>query len=621
MNRSVSLLFAGALLVFSGAAAEQAEDRPSAYSETVDVEVVNVDVYVSDKKGNPVTDLTREDFVLLADKKRIDFEYFYASGEAAGAQRQAPAARDPEKASGSEWSRTSAVWREPPHIVVFVDNANIAPASRNRVIHRLGDFLDQATDQGSRVMLVTNDGSPNIRLPFTDDPEEIATALEALEGLSIRGFDRLSERRAILSSIEQLDQSLFQISADQKAQEGALVGSSSERPQLLESELASIVGQVRMYAETQYNGIVNTIQSLAGFIDLLGGLPGRKAIVHVSDGLAVRPGQEMIYALQDSYQDGQRLARVSSPGLDGEETPSFSPSSISEVRGLSGEIATFDATPQYREMVARANAGRVSFYTINGAGARPALMDAEMSGGEAATFSGSASGFQSVAASSDQEGIRLMADATGGLSLSGAGVEGFLDRLMGDMASYYSLGFVPADAADTGYHRLEVKLKQKGLTVRHRRGYSLQESASVAERTISALLLGFEDNHHGIDLRITKQEHQEDESLVHMLLEVPIQALSLVPTEGLHVAGGMIYVVSRPEGGELSPLRKFPFSFEIPDEEWEEAKEGLWGIQMILSLGSGPHNVAVALSDDTSGGGSIVRTTVDVRNWGDPFGP
>jgi hypothetical protein len=48
---------------------------------------------------------------------------------------------------------------------------------------------------------------------------------------------------------------------------------------------------------------------------------------------------------------------------------------------------------------------------------------------------------------------------------------------------------------------------------------------------------------------------------------------------------------------------------------------GRWGIQMVLNLGPGPHSVAVALSDNGSGSGSIVRTTVDVRNWGDPFGP
>ncbi len=617
--RSGLLIFFGILRGVLPAAAGMAEEPPDAFRETVDVEVVNVDVYVSDRQGDPVTDLKRDDFVLLVDGKRRSFDYFYSSGEAAagrGRPASAPAGRQ-----GSDGSRAEAVWRQPTHVVVFVDNANIAPASRNRVLGRVRDFVARAIAEGARVMVVSNEGSPNVRLPFSDDPEEIARALAALEGVVVRGFDRQAERRAILTSIEQLDRSMFQIRADVKAQENSAFGSISERPQLLESELNAIVGQVRMYAETQMFGIVETVRSLDAFVDLLGVLPGRKAIVHVSDGLAVRPGREMIYALQDSFQDGQRLARVTYEGPAGPRTRSFSDSAVSEIRSLGSEIATYDATPQYREMLARANAGRVSFYTINGAGPRAALIDAELSGGEAATFSNSASGFQSVAASTDREGVELMAEATGGLSLSGAGVESFLDRLMSDMTAYYSLGFVPEGPPDDAEHRLQVKLARKGLTVRHRRGYRRAPGPGIAQGTVSALLLGFEDNPHEVDLRVTRQEHEERESLVHLLLEVPIRNLALVPGEGSHAAAGTVYVVSRPEGGELSPLSRFPFSLEIPDGELEEALGGSWGIQMVLRLDSGPHNVAVALSEDGSGARSIVRTAVEVRRWGDPFGP
>ena len=68
-------------------------------------------------------------------------------------------------------------------------------------------------------------------------------------------------------------------------------------------------------------------------------------------------------------------------------------------------------------------------------------------------------------------------------------------------------------------------------------------------------------------------------------------------------------------------MRKFPFAIEIPDERLDEAMAGSWGIPMVLRLAAGPHDVAVALSEDASGAGSIVRTVVEVRQWGDPFGP
>ena len=122
MRGTVGLLLVAALLAPGGLVAAQESEPPSAFTETVDVEVINVDVYVTDRAGNPVSDLTRDDFILLRDKKRIEFDYFYASGEAAGgrfvsdkggSKRGKKAARR----KGADWGRKEAVWREPPHIV------------------------------------------------------------------------------------------------------------------------------------------------------------------------------------------------------------------------------------------------------------------------------------------------------------------------------------------------------------------------------------------------------------------------------------------------------------------------------------------------------------------------
>ncbi|HEY9420962.1 MAG TPA: hypothetical protein VIW92_06090, partial [Thermoanaerobaculia bacterium] len=43
----------------------QAPPKPPSFGESVEVNVVNVDVYVSDKNGNLLTDLQKSDFVLL----------------------------------------------------------------------------------------------------------------------------------------------------------------------------------------------------------------------------------------------------------------------------------------------------------------------------------------------------------------------------------------------------------------------------------------------------------------------------------------------------------------------------------------------------------------------------
>ena len=68
--------------------------------------------------------------------------------------------------------------------------------------------------------------------------------------------------------------------------------------------------------------------------------------------------------------------------------------------------------------------------------------------------------------------IRL-ADASGGLVLTPAGhaLAGALDRILEELASQYVLGFAPASAAPGRSHKLEVRVNDRRLKVRHRTRY------------------------------------------------------------------------------------------------------------------------------------------------------
>jgi hypothetical protein len=45
--------------------------------ETVDVRVINVDVVVTDRKGNPITGLTKDDFIVLENGRPQNITNFY----------------------------------------------------------------------------------------------------------------------------------------------------------------------------------------------------------------------------------------------------------------------------------------------------------------------------------------------------------------------------------------------------------------------------------------------------------------------------------------------------------------------------------------------------------------
>ena len=57
-----------------------AQEAPPAFGERVEVEVVNVDVVVTDASGRRITDLIREDFRLEVDGKVVPIDYFAPPG-------------------------------------------------------------------------------------------------------------------------------------------------------------------------------------------------------------------------------------------------------------------------------------------------------------------------------------------------------------------------------------------------------------------------------------------------------------------------------------------------------------------------------------------------------------
>ena len=107
------------------------EAAPPQFGELIEVNVVNVDVLVTDRQGRPVTDLRREDFEVLEDGKRVEVTNFRvvtdgAPPAAGGPRPEAPSRPAPAAAGPGP--------QLPPeerlHLIVYVDNFNLEPAHR-----------------------------------------------------------------------------------------------------------------------------------------------------------------------------------------------------------------------------------------------------------------------------------------------------------------------------------------------------------------------------------------------------------------------------------------------------------------------------------------------------------
>ena len=112
-----------------------------------------------------------------------------------------PSAADPA-APPHEPERVRTPEDQRLRLVIYIDNFNLRPFNRNRVMRELRAFIGQKLGKDDQLMLVTYDRELHIRRTFTSDPGLIAAAMLDLEKISAQGVHADSERRDVLQRID-----------------------------------------------------------------------------------------------------------------------------------------------------------------------------------------------------------------------------------------------------------------------------------------------------------------------------------------------------------------------------------------------------------------------------------
>src|SRR5438045_4544271 len=100
------------------------------FGEAIEVRVVNIDAVVTDRNGNPIRGLTKDDFEVFENGKKKEISNFLAVEETA-ASLTTPEGRQQLAA------QSSAMAAARRHIVVFVDQSTLVPANRSQVVPAL----------------------------------------------------------------------------------------------------------------------------------------------------------------------------------------------------------------------------------------------------------------------------------------------------------------------------------------------------------------------------------------------------------------------------------------------------------------------------------------------------
>lgn len=401
----------------------------------VTVRLVLVDVIAVDRDDRFVTDLTKADFEVTEDGKKVDLASaelieLKRAGESPGAVPQAAALSRPPRDS---------------RFVVVFDSINtirrMLSRSKPEILAKLLSLLE--VGQEIVVFELAEDGRMAVLQPLTRD------------------------RRLIAQAVDKATGSIWV----EKAADALVMPSIIDGAEPIRVDGIGVVGfqassQAAYEAETRRR-FEKTINGLLGVMNAVKDLEGRKSLLFVSGGI---PTLSFI-----RFFEGGGVGDTTAVQSQVAAAKVQDPFKILGQKGFRTGSEIFD------DLVRFANSHNISFYTLDPDNyLRYMLGDIAYDNFPRAvgrSISGAAGLKRPDEIAEIKKGelasLRALAGDTGGAAfLGGDKFEDFAGAIERDFARYYELSYAPTrKKADGKYHKIQVKVRRPGLNVRARPGF------------------------------------------------------------------------------------------------------------------------------------------------------
>lgn len=538
------------------ASPKPANDIPK-LTEILDVRVINVDVVVTDKKGNVITGLKKDDFEIFENGIPKPISNFYAveGGRPTDVEPDSVAAKPAPLPVRKDELPDNLKRR----IIFYVDNLSMAPFNRNRVFASMKEFVKSTMRPGDEAMIATFNRSMKVRVPFTRDPIQIEQMLDSIAGESAMGTTNASERQSVQDRIKET------------------------------RDYDEAVSTARSYAQSVEHDLRQSAESLNGLMTTLAGVEGKKVLVLASEGFPMQPGREMFQYIDEVANE--KSWRFSGTMLEG---------------------MSFDSTSLIQSIARTANANGITMYTVHAAGLTGG---SEMSAEHAAPTPASVS--QAII-SNTTDSMRLMADMTGGVaSIQTNNFAQAFRNIQRDLDAYYSLGYRASTERVDRQRSLNVRVKNKNYLARSRQTFVEKSTyAEMNDKVIANLLYKTKQNDLKILVR-TGAPAAADEDLykVPLDIQIPMDSLTLLPQgESEYVGGFDIYVAVANKDGDMSDVSRKTHQLRVPSADIERAKGKYYTYSVDLLMEKGLNKISVGVVDNISNVNGFAREQVIAQN-------
>jgi VWFA-related protein len=380
------------------------------------VDFVRVDVIVSDRKAQPVTNLTQNDFEVIEDGKPVAIEQFRLIKVDGNVQPGAPAPKPIRNRNDEE---LEAARDDVRIFVFFMDDYHVRRGNSMSVRPALQRFIQQQL-RPTDMIGIMYPLMPVSDLQLTRDHAKIANAIDTFEG---RKFD-YTPRNIV-------EQNYARYSTDQ-------------------------VERIR-------NDVV--MGALEGLAIRLGSLrEGRKSIVFVSEGFTAMLPPQM--RRMDASQPANPIETVAAAGQQ------------DSAREMTNEwFGQMDVYSRLRDVYDVANRNNTAVYSLDPRGLAPFEYDLDdLPFGPPPSFATDRRALQMT----QDTLRTLSEETDGRAIVNRNTLEQGLAAMVRDSSYYYLLGYTSTRTGNDGkFHQITVRVKRGGVDVRARKGYWALTPADV----------------------------------------------------------------------------------------------------------------------------------------------
>jgi len=446
--------------------------RPAPFVETTTSELVLIELYVRDRKGNPVRDLTIGDLTLKIDGKGgprpiTSLEWIEPPQAVAPPAAATPRAGTPAEGGGAPGApptpapapapapRSRADW--PRRFMLFFDDATSAPTQMTAARQAAIAFLEKPGRPGDQFGLTSYSQKRRLEIlrDFTSDRAALRVILEASVKDNIRMSDLGTQRTQVQADIER------EMKEATNAVEGpALLKDAEQKARTAATQDAEVMRRV--------------LAAMRTLVDAIAPWPGYKAVVYMGEGVPENAADD--YGIHDS-----RLALTQDIG----------------------------------DLAMSAGSANVTLHSVQ-------------TEGVAAGAPGKV-----AAASRRSNTLATMALDTGGTKTASNDLLGALAGVEESAVGYYLLAYAPEGPPDGAIHSVEIRAPKKNVVLRYRRQFTRWLPEEARTRALQAAYVAPEL--HGdmrLDLAAVRGPAAGNGRLFDVVLYVPPEQILFVPQPG-----------------------------------------------------------------------------------------